>query len=249
MKRFFGVLLSVLLLIVVSAVAGHAGTEIGRWTDWVRADKLALEYRVRCNGLGTTPNVYLWDVEVKNKAAGIAKFGVNLTPTDMAVEPAKGWMTWPIGGNSWHKFVGFRSEATPGQKVKVWLKNLSSEKQDVVTGQLAAGKLDSVDGTVFNACNMAWKVGKADLDWNQTQDWIKSLGLGWRSPTKNELVMLFKEVDQKSPLGQDYVWAEPKDEHSAWHFSFYYREVRWSYFDDHSRYGRAVAVRPLTARY
>ncbi|EKD82479.1 MAG: hypothetical protein ACD_39C01272G0001 [uncultured bacterium] len=246
MKRFFGLLLSVALLVVVSAVAGHAGTDIGRWTDWVKADKLNLEYRVRCNGLGEQPNVYFWDVEVSNKSADTAKFGVNLTPTGLDVEPEAGWRTWPIGGNRGHKFVGFRSEAAPGQKVKIWLKNLSSDKKDVVTGYQTAGKLDSVEGTVFNALNMTWMVGKADLDWNQTQEWIKSLGLGWRSPTKDELVMLFKEVDQKSPLGQDYVWAEPRDAHSAWHFSFYYREVRWSYFDDHSRYGRGVAVRPIS---
>lgn len=99
------------------------------------------------------------------------------------------------------------------------------------------------EGAVFTACKLEWKVGKADLDWNQSQEWIKSLGDGWRAPTKVDLIALFAEMGQKSPIGQDFVWAEARDAHSAWYFSFYFQEIRWSYFDDHSRYGRVVAVR------
>lgn len=100
------------------------------------------------------------------------------------------------------------------------------------------------EDAVFTACKLEWKVGKADLDWNQSQEWIKSLGDGWRAPTKVDLIALFAEMGQKSPIGQDFVWAEARDAHSAWYFSFYFQEIRWSYFDDHSRYGRVVAVRP-----
>ena len=100
------------------------------------------------------------------------------------------------------------------------------------------------EGAGFKACKLEWKVGKADLDWNQTQEWVKSLGDDWRLPTKVELIALFAEKGQKSPIGQDFAWAEMRDAHSAWYFSFYFQEIRWSYLDDHSKYGRAVAVRP-----
>lgn len=100
------------------------------------------------------------------------------------------------------------------------------------------------EGAEFKACKLEWKVGKADLDWNQSQEWVKSLGGDWRMPTKVELIALFAEKGQKSPIGQDFAWAEMRDAHSAWYFSFYFQEIRWSYLDDHSKYGRAVAVRP-----
>ncbi|MBU1105362.1 MAG: hypothetical protein KKB51_01740 [Candidatus Riflebacteria bacterium] len=245
MKRFLGLFICVVLLVTGFAVTGHAGTDLGRWTDWVRVDKLNLEYRVRCNGLGEGSNKYIWDVEVKNKSAIAAKFGASLTSSDLTTEPEKGWLTWPISGHRTHKFAGFRSDVAPGQKVQVWLKNLSSEKQDATNTFQSVANMDALNGKIFTACNMEWMIGKADIDWTQTQAWIKTLNNGWRAPTKAELIGLFNEVDQKSPIGQDYVWAEARDAHSAWHFSFYYREARWSYFDDHSRYGRAVAVRPL----
>lgn len=101
------------------------------------------------------------------------------------------------------------------------------------------------ENAVFTACKLEWKVGKADLDWNQTQEWIKGLGDDWRAPTKVDLIALFAEMGQKSPIGQDFVWAEARDAHSAWYFSFYFQEIRWSYFDDRSKYGRAVAVRAV----
>lgn len=108
--------------------------------------------------------------------------------------------------------------------------------------QTATGTEDPA-GKTFTAAGKEWMVGKADMDWTATQVWIKSLGSNWQAPTKDELQTLFKEVEQKCPIGQDNIWAEKKDTHSAWQFSFYYREVRWAYFDDHSRYGRGVAVR------
>lgn len=98
-------------------------------------------------------------------------------------------------------------------------------------------------GTVFKACGLEWKVGAADLDWNQSQEWIKSLGDNWRAPTKVDLVKLYAEMGQKSPVGQDFIWAEARDGQSAWYFSYYFHEIRWSYYDDHSKYGRAAAVR------
>ncbi|MEW6709182.1 MAG: hypothetical protein AB1403_05100 [Candidatus Riflebacteria bacterium] len=108
-----------------------------------------------------------------------------------------------------------------------------------------AAKEPEKEGTVFTACKLEWKLGKVDLDWNQTQEWIKSLGEDWRTPTKVDLIALFAEQGQKSPLEQDFVWAEARDGHSAWYFSFYFQEIRWSYYDDHSKWGRAVAVRPV----
>ncbi|NLF98008.1 MAG: DUF1566 domain-containing protein [Candidatus Riflebacteria bacterium] len=100
-------------------------------------------------------------------------------------------------------------------------------------------------GTVFKACGLEWKVGATDLDWNQTQEWIKSLGDNWRAPTKVDLIKLYAEMGQKSPIGMDFIWAEARDAHSAWYFSFYFQDIRWSYFDDRSKYGRAAAVRTV----
>ncbi|MBF0546552.1 MAG: hypothetical protein HQM08_19050 [Candidatus Riflebacteria bacterium] len=109
--------------------------------------------------------------------------------------------------------------------------------------QAPAAKAEDPEGKTFEGAGKEWMVGKVDLDWNAAQTWIKSLGSNWQTPTKDDLEKLFKEVGQKCPIGQDNVWTEQKDKQSAWQFSFYYREVRWAYLDDHGRYGRSVAVR------
>ncbi len=110
---------------------------------------------------------------------------------------------------------------------------------------IAKEKIEVKAGTTFKACGLEWHVGKADLDWNQSQKWIKELGDNWRAPTKVDLIKLFAEKGQKSPFGQDFVWAEARDAHSAWYFSFYFQEIRWSYYDDSSKFGRAGAVRDV----
>lgn len=101
------------------------------------------------------------------------------------------------------------------------------------------------EGKVFTACKLEWKIGKNEINWTDAQNWIKGLGEDWRAPTKVDLIALFAEMGQKSPVSDDFVWAEERDGHSAWYFSFYFQEIRWSYKDDSSRWGRVVAVRPV----
>lgn len=230
-------------VMLVFAVPGFSGETLGDWSDWTKTHE-KVSYRVRCSGYDNFTGRHIWDVEVENKTGLAGKFGVTVTQANEIAVPGKGWLTWPVFNGNRHIFSGYRCAAAPGENIQVWLRNFTP----AITGtkplktSSPAGK-DTRVGQVFISCGKEWLVGAADLDWTQTQEWIKGLGQGWRSPTTAELVELFQERGQNSPIGQDFIWAEPRDAHSAWHFSFYYREVRWGYFDDHSKYGRALATR------
>lgn len=239
--------ISVVALVLVSAVACLAGGHLSKWDDWSKVDQNGISFRARCHKLDEVTKKYVWHIEVENRSEMASKIGVAVTAAGENTPPVRGWCTWPVSKGARHLFPEVLSTTGPEQKVRVWLRNFSAEEAaagvPTKVSVTRAAKADPTDGTVFTACGKEWMVGKADVDWTQTQAWINGLGGGWRAPTRAELEALFAEVGQKCPIGQDYVWAEKKDEHSAWHFSFYYREVRWGYFDDHSRYGRAVAVR------
>lgn len=246
--RFF--MTSVVALFLLSAVSCFAGEYLSNWDAWSRTDDGNFAYRVRCHKMDQVTKNYLWNVEVENRMDSGCNLGVVLTKDGATAAPAKGWATWPVAGGGRHTFADCVCDAGPGQKIQVWLRNSSSgQSAPFQTGvskvSQSVAKADPVLGKIFTASGKEWLVGKADIDWTTTQTWINGLGNGWRAPTKDELQELFNEVGQKCPLGQDYVWAEKRDAHSAWHFSFYYREVRWGYFDDHSRYGRGVATRSL----
>ncbi|MFZ2960695.1 MAG: hypothetical protein WA705_27760 [Candidatus Ozemobacteraceae bacterium] len=96
---------------------------------------------------------------------------------------------------------------------------------------------------VFQACGKEWCVGQNNIDWNNTQAWIKALGKSWQAPTRAELKELYDEVRQKSPLKNDWAWAELRDSSSAWCFSFHYGTAFWGYCDSSYWYYRALAVR------
>ena len=239
-------MLFVVVLVLFSGMTCFAGEYLAKWTDWAKMDQYNVQYRIRCHKQDTVRDTYLWDIEVENNMLTASKIAVALTRTNGDVLPDKDWLTWPIFVGSRHKFTDYRCKAGPGEKVRVLLRNLSAEKTASQKSWKRYGQTKSNNAKeekTFLGCGKEWLVGPTDLDWNQAQAWITKLGKGWRAPTKAELVELFDELGQNSPIGQDYVWAEAKDEHSAWHYSFYYREVRWGYFDDHSAYGRSVAVR------
>lgn len=66
----------------------------------------------------------------------------------------------------------------------------------------------------FTACGKVWRIGQDNINWNETQSWIKSLGDGWRTPTKAELHKLRSELWQHSPIS--HAWGEASDLSSAW---------------------------------
>lgn len=240
--------LSVIAMIMAFMTAGFASDQPAKWSDWSKMEQDNIFYRSRCNVLSSDNNQYVWDIEVRNKSGEAAKIAVAVTEKTVSAPSENSWMTFPVVNGGRHEFSGIRSQLSPAGTPRIWLKNLSNKMSSAENGSWnrydkgTKGK-DALEGQTFNGCSKTWLVGKADIDWNATQTWIKSLGEGWRSPNKDELIALFQELGQNSPIGQDFVWAEKRDANSAWHFSFYYREVRWGYFDDHSKYGRAVAVR------
>ena len=76
--------------------------------------------------------------------------------------------------------------------------------------------------------NLEWMVGPDEnASWGQTNEWIKSLGSGWRFPTMEELKTLYR-VSQATwnlppefnATGWRWVWGEKKDSSSAWTFRF-----------------------------
>ncbi len=249
MKCSRAVVTLVVAQILISVVTCFAGEYLSKWNDWTKMDDFNVYYRVRCHKLDEISKKYAWDVEVENRMDTAAKIGVVLTKAGESA-PSKGLYTWPVSNGGRHVFSNCLCESGPGEKVAVWLRNFTSDRtlptvSTLKETKISLGNNDSATGKTFKAAGKEWMVGKVDIDWTATQDWIKGLGSGWRAPTKDELQELFNEVGQKCPIGEDFVWAEARDANSAWHFSFYYRETRWGYFDDHSRYGRGVAIRTL----
>ncbi len=238
--------LSVLVGLVLLSSVAFAGGFLTGWDDWKKSPDGSFSYRVRCEKMNEATKMYSWSVEVENNQHTGSNVGVALSKAGETAAPAKGWLTWPINGGGRHVFTGMACSVGPKEKIQVWFKTSNVAKPAAARIHKVSEKAPQAEkakGKTFTACGKEWMLGKNDIDWTATQKWIESLGNGWRAPTRDELVALFKEVGKTSPIGQDYIWAEKRDAHSAWHFSFYYNEVRWGYFDDHSRYGRAVAVR------
>ena len=114
---------------------------------------------------------------------------------------------------------------------------------------------------------LQWKEGPDKAtNWNEAQEWIKSLGDGWRTPTRVELIGLYIETSQR--LGSDNgiktcpldsrrlkldsrfqsdkayaIWAESKDETSAWYVSTTYGKEMYNTRDYSAWRYRALSVR------
>lgn len=58
-------------------------------------------------------------------------------------------------------------------------------------------ELPNKSSKVFTACENEWMLGRRGVDWNGTQQWIKSLGSGWRTPTIAELKALYIKMGKR----------------------------------------------------
>ena len=84
--------------------------------------------------------------------------------------------------------------------------------------------------------NLEWMVGPDEsTNWNQTNEWIKSLGPGWRFPTIEELKTLYRISRETWNLPSEFnatgwwwVWSEKKDSLSAWSFYFNRGNESWN---------------------
>ncbi|MFZ2955348.1 MAG: DUF1566 domain-containing protein [Candidatus Ozemobacteraceae bacterium] len=121
----------------------------------------------------------------------------------------------------------------------------------------------AADGIITDhKTGLQWKEGPdLDITWQETQTWIKNLGNGWRTPTREDLKGIFiAKTNRQSkdtwsdmrPLHLDpaflqdkgCVWAEWKNPTYAWTFSF--RELGPDFCDNlfNARFNyRAYAVR------
>jgi len=104
---------------------------------------------------------------------------------------------------------------------------------------------DTNTGKTFKAAGKEWQVGQYNINWKETRSWVRSLGGGWRIPTRAELKSLYSAVGRTSAIGWDWVWAEREDDDSssAWGIFFtngyeFSRSIGFRYYDC-----RAVAVR------
>lgn len=101
--------------------------------------------------------------------------------------------------------------------------------------------------------NLIWKLGAdKDTDFDESQNWINSLGSGWRRPTQRELKSLFSRGEGGGmkgnmpsvfpKMGGTVVWAEESDSKTSWYVGFMYGNV-YTLGKDKSRFARAMAVR------
>ena len=100
---------------------------------------------------------------------------------------------------------------------------------------------------------LEWKAGpNKDTDWNEARSWVQSLGGGWRMPTMDELLGLYKKgmgSHNITPLlkatSDEYLWVwsgETKGSSAARGFYFNYGNRYWN-TRDNSYNLRAFAVR------
>lgn len=82
------------------------------------------------------------------------------------------------------------------------------------------------DGFEFNG--LYWQVGPdRDMTWDEANEWVESLGAGWRMPTRTELQGLWDagvSSDNWGPFANSGfgVWSgEAQDSMSAWCFIFF----------------------------
>ncbi|MBF0502112.1 MAG: DUF1566 domain-containing protein [Candidatus Riflebacteria bacterium] len=137
---------------------------------------------------------------------------------------------------------------------------------DVVAAKLRFTR-DSNGVITDSFTNLQWLEG-ADkvMNWNETQTWITGLGNGWRPPTRDELKGIYiadstrRDVhdtmycNSPSPVllkldptflldRAKWVWGEPRDASTAWHFDFSFGKEDWNYRDSDHWALRAFAVR------
>ncbi|MBF0544559.1 MAG: DUF1566 domain-containing protein [Candidatus Riflebacteria bacterium] len=96
----------------------------------------------------------------------------------------------------------------------------------------------------FKACGLEWKFLQANVTWDDAQSLIKSLGTGWRGPTREELKKLYVEVENQGPLKDGWAWSgELKDPSTAWYFGFNFGKENCYYRGFSTTLCFAVAVR------
>lgn len=89
----------------------------------------------------------------------------------------------------------------------------------------------SPEGTITDTkTGLEWVVGPDhDIDYAQAEQWVaacKVAGGGWRMPTWKELQALYQEGLGKRNMDPAFVttgwwvWAEPRNMVTAWHFRF-----------------------------
>jgi hypothetical protein len=103
---------------------------------------------------------------------------------------------------------------------------------------------------VDKVTGLEWLVGEnKDTTWYEAEEWVDSLGNGYKMPTLKELRSLYKDGLGTRNMPPElkttgwWVWSGVTcGEESAWFFNFFNGEDYWSNRDN-SSYGRAFAVR------
>jgi hypothetical protein len=86
-------------------------------------------------------------------------------------------------------------------------------------GAQSGNGTQGTDRKTYVAAQLEWKVGQNNSTWYDTQDWIDSLGNGWRTPTKEEFAKMYGVLGDKTPLRNRLAWAEEKGDIAAWIFA------------------------------
>ena len=113
---------------------------------------------------------------------------------------------------------------------------------------------DASTGVIHDsATDLEWLVGPdKSTDYVAAEAWVASLsgvsGGGWRMPTVAELRTLYQpgvgsyNIDPAFRTTGWWVWGEPRDESSAWGFTFHRGDGSWG-DRDHSNHYRVFAAR------
>lgn len=138
------------------------------------------------------------------------------------------------------------------------------QSQRMASSQSAARFERSSQGVITDRqTGLQWLEGPdVPTSWVMANDWVNTLGQGWRLPTTEELSAIYLEDSPRKgkyndPLGLDEVftresgysfWSVQRSSNSAWMYDFSRGYYHWTEIVVKGHFDRAVAVRSKQAQ-
>lgn len=150
------------------------------------------------------------------------------------------------------------SQLTPLHQASVPLTSLSASHRQPTSQAQQRFERSSMGVITDHQTGLQWLEGPdVPTSWNMANEWVNTLGQGWRLPTTQELSGLYLKDSKRrgkynDPLGLDEVfvresgysfWSVKRSSNSAWMYDFSRGYYHWTEVGVRGHFDRAVAVR------